>query len=339
MSRKDFDLNMDDKQMKALMKKAKRRHLLRNWIISICAAIIVLIGTFSIIVYFTQENYKKMEREVYASQTVQGPNMRFHGQTELSTGLMGGTVMYSSYKNIAGQPVKWVDEIYEYSIWEVRSVNHNGNVILDEELSNKKDDFEKMPDYNIQTMQREMRFYLPFMKYVNYVNDLEHIGEMQNKVAEVALSFDKAYTAEQVVEMLPKDIQPAWFWVDTYNEKKGDSYVGLIDPKSGGVLNAEMSFDVFGFEGSHAKKMENVKNDIKRNSKEFLSSMRLLTDDNSIGGFKDHYRKNYQEVKNIPSKDLPIYGVVVTGTTESLKQLQGAPYVKAAVRGVTVDKQ
>ncbi|PEA56844.1 hypothetical protein CON64_00970 [Bacillus pseudomycoides] len=339
MGRKDFDLNMDDKQMKALMKKAKRKHLLRNWIISICATIIVLVGTFSIIVYFTQENYKKMGREVNALHNIQGPNMRVYTQTELSTGLMGGTVMYSSYKNIAGQPVKWVDEIYEYSMWEVSQVNHNGNVILDEERSNKKDDFENMPDYNRQTMQREMRFYLPFMKYVNYVNDLENIGEMQSKVAEVALSFDKAYTTEEVVNMLPKDIQPAWFWVDTYDEKKGDSYVGLIDPKSGGVLNAVMSFNVFGFKGSHAKKMEDVQKDIKRNSEEFLSSMRFLTDDNSIGGFKDYYGKNYKEIKKMPPKDLPIYGVVVTGTTESLKQLQGVPYVKAAVRGVTVEKQ
>ncbi|WP_242219667.1 anti-sigma factor [Bacillus cereus group sp. BfR-BA-01380] len=339
MSRKDFDLNMDDKQMKALMKKAKRKHLLRNWIISICTTIIVLAGTFSIIVYFTQENFKKMDREVYALHGIQGPNMRFYAHTKLSMGVTGGTMMYSSYKNIAGQPVKWIDEIYEYSIWGVSRVNHNGNTHLEEEVSNKKDDFEPMPDYNIQTMQREMRFYLPFMKYVNYVNDLENIGEMKNKVAEVALSFDKVYTAEQVVEMLPKDIRPAWFWVDTYDEKKGDSYVGLVDPESGGVLNAEMSFHVFGFEGSHAKKMEDVQNDIKRNSEGFLSSMRLLTDDKSVIGFRDHYRKNYQEVKNIPPKDLPIYGIVVTGTTESLKQLQGAPYVKAAVRGVMVDKQ
>lgn len=339
MSRKDFDLNMDDKQMKALMKKAKRKHLLRNWIISICATIIVLVGTFSIIVYFTQENYKKMEREVNALHTVQGPNMRFYGHTKLSMGLLSGTTMYSSYKNIAGQPIKWIDEIYEYSIWGVREVNHNGNTHLDEEVPNKKDDFETMPDYNVQTMQREMRFYLPFMKYVNYVNDLENMGEMQNKVAEVALSFDKAYTAEQVVNMLPKDVKPVWFWVDTYNEKKGDSYVGLVDSKSGGVLNAEMSFRVFGFEGSHEKKSEEIERDITRNSKDFLREMKWLAEKNSKDGQRDYFSKYYKEVKNIPPKDLPVYGVVVTGTTESLKQLQGAPYVKAAVRGVMVDKQ
>ncbi|OOR52770.1 hypothetical protein BLX05_09060 [Bacillus pseudomycoides] len=43
-------------------------------------------------------------------------------------------------------------------------------------------------------------------------------------------------------------------------------------------------------------------------------------------------------MKNISPRDLPIYGVVVTGKTEDLKDLQSSPYIKAAVRGVTVEK-
>ncbi|PHD69209.1 hypothetical protein COF61_01430 [Bacillus toyonensis] len=33
-----------------------------------------------------------------------------------------------------------------------------------------------------------------------------------------------------------------------------------------------------------------------------------------------------------------MYGVVVTGKTENLQSLQGSPHIKAAVRGVTVEK-
>ncbi len=46
----------------------------------------------------------------------------------------------------------------------------------------------------------------------------------------------------------------------------------------------------------------------------------------------------YKEIKNTKPKDLPIYGVVVTGKIEDLQSLQGASYIKAAVRGVTVEK-
>ncbi|GAB6516924.1 hypothetical protein bcgnr5386_30780 [Bacillus cereus] len=44
------------------------------------------------------------------------------------------------------------------------------------------------------------------------------------------------------------------------------------------------------------------------------------------------------KTQNTKPKDLPIYGIVVTGKTEDLQSLQGSPYIKAAVRGVTVEK-
>ncbi|WP_270400567.1 anti sigma factor C-terminal domain-containing protein [Bacillus mobilis] len=333
MSRKDFDLNMDDKQMKTLMKRAKRKQFFRNFVISIFASTLVIIGSFTLIVYLKQKNFNEMERRVFAEQTVKGPNIKFYSHRKLNMGLMSDSIMYSSYKNISGQPVKWIDEIYEYDVWGYMSRSHNGNTHLEEERFNV-DAAEKLPDYNIQTMQREMRFYLPFTKYKNYVNDLKQIGDLKNKVAEVALSFDKAYTMDEIMGILPKNVQPVWFWVDTYDEKKADKYVGLID-SAGAVLNAIMSNRVYGFTGSHAKKEEEMKMDFERNSKEFIGAMKTLAEDER---HMDDAKDSYKEIKNTKPKDLPIYGVVVTGKTEDLQSLQGAPYIKAAVRGVTVEK-
>nr|WP_017153909.1 anti sigma factor C-terminal domain-containing protein [Bacillus bingmayongensis] len=108
--------------------------------------------------------------------------------------------------------------------------------------------------------------------------------------------------------------------------------------KSGAVLNAVMVINVFGFEGSYAKAQESIKNDLMRNSTEFLDKMKYLAE-NSEGIPNDYFNQYYKEIKNTPPKDLPIYGVVVTGKTEKLQQLQGASYIKATVRGVTVEKQ
>ncbi|PFM65178.1 hypothetical protein COJ48_08085 [Bacillus cereus] len=334
MSRKDFDLNMDDKQMKTLMKRAKRKQLFRNFVISIFASTLVIVGSFTLIVYLKQKNFNEMEKRVFAEQTVTGPNIKFYSHRKLNMGLMSDSIMYSSYKNISGQPVKWIDEIYEYDVWGYMSRSHNGNTHLEEELSNI-DEAETLQDYNIQTMQREMRFYLPFMKYVNYANDLNQIGDLKNKVAEVALSFDKAYTMDEIMRILPKGVQPVWFWVDTYNEKKRDEYVGLTDPKTGAVLNAEKSTLVYGFTGSYAKKEEEMKMDFERHSKEFMGAMKTLAEDER---HMDNAKDSYKEIKNTKPKDLPIYGVVVTEKIEDLQSLQGAPYIKAAVRGVTVEK-
>ncbi|HDR7433260.1 TPA: anti sigma factor C-terminal domain-containing protein [Bacillus anthracis] len=56
------------------------------------------------------------------------------------------------------------------------------------------------------------------------------------------------------------------------------------------------------------------------------------------GGYQKYFRENYNEIKNFEAKELAIYGVVVTDKTEDLQSLQGALYIKAAVRGVTVEK-
>lgn len=195
MSRKDFNLNMNDKQMKTLMKRAKRKQFWRNWLISICASIMVIVTLFLGAAYFSQQTFRKMEREMNALHMVQGPNIRFSGSMYLSLGMTGSTVIYNSYKNIAGQPVKWVNDIYESGIWSYSMKHYNGELVsLDEEK--RGEEAVTMPDYNVQTMQREMRFYLPFVTYKNYVDDLKNIGDLQNKVAEVALSFDKSYTMQ-----------------------------------------------------------------------------------------------------------------------------------------------
>ena len=158
---------------------------------------------------------------------------------------------------------------------------------------------------------------------------------MKNKVAEVALSFDKAYTMDEIMGILPKGVQPVWFWVDTYDEKKRDEYVGLTDSKTKAVLNAEKSTLVYGFTGSYAKKEEDMRMDFDRNSKGFIEAMKTLAEDER---HMDNAKDSYKEIQNTKPKDLPIYGVVVTGKTEDLQSLQGAPYIKTAVRGVTVEK-
>ncbi|PEO77104.1 hypothetical protein CN571_30275 [Bacillus pseudomycoides] len=151
------------------------------------------------------------------------------------------------------------------------------------------------------------------------------------------LKFLHQNPVEQIEKTLPKDVQPVWYWVDTYNENNPDTYVGLKDPKTGAVLNAEMSTSVYGFQGSYTKKEEYLKEDLKRNSKDFMDAMKKLNENNQFNN--DDVKNYYKNIKDISPKDLPIYGVVITGTTESLQQLQDAPYMKAAVRGVIVDKQ
>lgn len=68
-----------------------------------------------------------------------------------------------------------------------------------------------------------------------------------------------------------------------------------------------------------------------------MDAMKKLNANDQLNN--DDIKNHYKNIKDISPKDLPIYGVVITGTTKSLQQLHDAPYMKAAVRGVIVDKQ
>ncbi|MGM2833996.1 sigma factor regulator N-terminal domain-containing protein, partial [Bacillus cereus group sp. Bce025] len=65
MSRKDFDLNMDDKQMKALMKRAKRKQFWRNLVISVVVTVVLIVGGISLLIYFNEKNKQEMDQRVY----------------------------------------------------------------------------------------------------------------------------------------------------------------------------------------------------------------------------------------------------------------------------------
>ncbi|QWH19632.1 hypothetical protein EXW62_21985 [Bacillus mycoides] len=87
-----------------------------------------------------------------------------------------------------------------------------------------------------------------------------------------------------------------------------------------------MAINIFGFEGSYAKVNEDIKNDLTRSSKECLYQMKYLAK-SSEGRPSDYFEQYYKQIQNTKPKDLPIYGVVVTGKTEDLQSLQGAPYI------------
>ena len=87
-----------------------------------------------------------------------------------------------------------------------------------------------------------------------------------------------------------------WLWVDTYDETKSETYTGLADPETGAVLNAEVSMNIFGFEGSYADKKEDEYKDIEGNSMGFL-------------GFEGSYAdKKEDEYKDIEGNSMGFLG-------------------------------
>lgn len=267
-----------------------------------------------------------MDRDVNMIRHITRPNTE-RGVAITSNSLFKSTVEYKTYKVIEGKPVKWEDEVYEYKVWNTfrRLSNVNpltiaDNVVVGNERINKTSEL-----YNNQTMEREMQFYLPFASYNSYINDIEKV-KGENKVAELAISFDKPHKVSEIKKMLPEGIHPVWYWVDTYDDKKSYS----IDDMT------ESAYNVYGFKAKQG--------DIEFGNgteKDFLLAIQNGIEQK--GKYYEEYKRIYDYLrgkKKKPSEeDVKVIGVVVTGTAADLQKLNGQNYVKAAVLGATAENK
>lgn len=326
MGRDDFDFDIDSSKVSKMLKKAKRRQLLKIIVISIALFIVLFFGSIIGISQLNNRAYLAMDRDVNMIRQITRPNTE-RGVAITSNGLFKSAIEYKTYKVIEGKPVKWEDEVYEYKVWntfrrlsDVNPLTIADNVVMGNERINKASEL-----YNNQTMEREMQFYLPFASYNSYINDIEKV-KGENKVAELAISFDKPHKVSEIKKMLPEGIHPVWYWVDTYDDKKSYSINDMT----------ESAYNVYGFKAKPG--------DIELGNgteKDFLLAIQSGME--KKGKYYEEYERIYNYLKGKKTKpseqDVKVIGVVVTGTAADLQKLNGQNYVKAAVLGATAENK
>jgi hypothetical protein len=193
--------------------------------------------------------------------------------------------------------------------------------------------------------QREMVFFYPFLDYPNYKNDLQLLESISStKVMEMALSFDKDYTMDEVKNIIPQNVTLAWYWLDDLDEQEkedskprteeqqnpdGTTYIVDYPPR----LRSERT--VYGIKAYDP-------NGISREEPEqhFIWALKngMVYDTRFKSEFERVFQNIAGEDKEITKEDFRVFGAVVTGNAESLKNLQDMPFIKASSIGVITDK-
>jgi len=317
---KNEDIELEMQSVNNMLKKAKKRAIIKQVIISIIVTIIlvpiILIG----ILQLTYRGADNMGRDIAMIDQITRPNHQLSGDVNRS-GLFGGEVEYKAIKVIEGIPILWGEEVYEYSFLNSYSRISSRNQF---EFSEGEEAPSKRHIYHTDTMQREMQFYHPKVTYTHYLNDIPLLEKHPNKYAEMAISFDKNYTVAEIKKMLPEQVSPVWYWVDTNDNLK---YLNESDMP-------EAAHYVYGFDAQ--------KGDIEYGDgteKDFILALKSGLE--LTKKYKNEYKRIYdflRQGKREPSpKDVKVIGVVVTGSTEKLKKLQNQPYAKALVLGAVVE--
>lgn len=327
----------DDKQFGKVIKRAKRKTWIRNILISLVASIVAITLVQFGALQLTYRAGDKALNEEWLHMTMTSPN-EYESGYKNQTGFLSGTLEFSSYKIVEGVPVPWGSRMAEYKVpGFLKFTGLSGNIgnvtVVDPDMKAKN--YMYYRPYNASNGQRELMFYVPGVDYNGkIVNDLDLVGKMGvNKAVEMAISFDKDYSLDEVRAMLPGEVTPVWYWVDTFDNRETFNFKPYKDERGETSYPTPMTktFGVYGF---------GVRPDWEQvEVKDFLQDLQFGLKQ------KGRYTKEYERINNYLKKDkqqpdesdVRLLGVVVTGTAEELQALRGQSYVRAAALGAVTE--
>lgn len=307
------ELFQSDKEFSKLVKKARRKSLLRNILISISVTIILFGGLLWMGTYRMYKKAEETHAYDYRWQFVKGANVENDGSITTNTPF-STIVTTARNKKIDGVIVPWGEHVKVYSVFGSSSA-----VQASANLGSGTREDGRNPLYFLG--ERVMEFYYPTGTYPVLPDDRALLDDIQeHQVVEMAFSFDQAYSINEVRETFSDQL--AWYWVNAASLLEKD---GAEQPVSGE--------DAYGF----ISRTEEMNEDA---AERFLKQVEWLQRE---GASQQEAQRLYDvlsdsgKIKPAP-ENLRITGAVVTGTPKELKKFAEEPIVRAAVLGATADK-
>lgn len=306
------DLFPKDNDFSELVKKARRKSLIKNIVISLIVSLLLFAGLFWLGTFMM---YKKIDEEIsydYARQSIRGANVESMGSLYNYTPF-SASVTTETKKILSGVPVPWENHEKVFSIFgssrmvQSNFISGSGNI-----------EDERLPNYF--KGERVVEFYSPNGNHDYLPDDRPLLDEIEeNKVIEMAFSFDVAYSLEEVQEKFPGRIN--WYWVDGNSSEEE-----VVEEE------AILGNNAYGFH-EHRDPVESADG--------FIQQLVWLQEEK--GDFQEEANRLYETITengqtDLDTESLKISGVVVTGTPEELKKFSSVPMIQAAVLGATTDK-
>lgn len=306
-----------------IIKRAKIFSIIRTTIVSLMIFIIVSFVVFISNATILNKMSNKEQEHLSNYFNISMPNA-YIGSIQSDDRIMVGEIDYVRYRFLGNKPI--TDGNYKDGYTYMPLINGIygdwGNYLFNSGGKSSKDSKE-VSKYN-KAGKKVMEFYHPLVKYKSYINDLENLDEIgNNKVMEISLSFDKAYSLEEIRNMIPSDVALNWYWVDTFAENREE-------------LSSKLVFDEYDVYG--IKALDREGNIIDRPEKDFINAINEGKDNNYANQYKELFDNLSNGKGEINKEDLKIIGAVVSGDSKTLKALKDKNYIKAATLGAVADK-
>ena len=312
--------DLNPQTLRKVLDKARRRATVRNVSLSVLAVGVLAVAGVVINGVWTGGVASRLPFQVGQQLSLQYPDL-YMGTYHFSLGVLGGNLDIGTFDLVDGTPTPGPTWQFQYSVFGGLSYPGGGGDMSPAPQFGTPDGTRM---FNDQTEQPIMEFYLPGVTYAQHFNDLSKLKQIpaQDHV-EMALSFNRDYSFQQVNAMLPAGMHPSWYWVDTYSAS--ERRMKNPFPFTSGI-GTIVGFPRLAYADPSAP---------SQTPADFLAMLK-----SGLNGPTLWREQDQQILKTLAhgtgkptASDVKISGVVVTGTPTSLQSLQGETYIRASSLG------
>lgn len=303
---KDRSIFEQDDSFSELMKKAKRKSIKRNIIISLFVSISVLVVLWLLLYIGQHFMYERMYEDAEETNDyyhMYGANVYPNGAS-YDYFFVAGRSNASTYKKVNGHLINWDFKSNFHTILGTKA-SINTAVLIDRNDSTYKNNY------------KMVNFHLPNEKTIH--DDLSYLKTLPDFYSvEVALSFHEEMTLSEVNKVFP---EASWVWLLQDHLYRNAS--SLKEIYQDNTLSVKRDFSEV--DGDHALGFSVEANKaFKKGAKQYITFLEERSD--SLAGAKEAL----QMLKQPDLDQIPVAGVILTGTAEEV-----LPYAtKAPVRVV-----
>lgn len=286
--------------LQGALKKAKRKQLLKIIIISTMVVLISLPVLYKTGNHFAAKSAARLHEQLFLHNEIAEPNIRINSQVTSSSSTFGGNIITNRSKNINGYLVEWSTLTSSYDWLRIKI---DSNELIPGFYSSDTDFYE----YDKQTKNKVATFYHPSIStiYEEVPNELSAVSQMENYVAEVAISFNQPYTLQEIEEKIPDNLNIVWLYMTSpiADESKGP-----------------LGMPVYGYQFSSSP---------KEAYDYFIKGLEKYDVSDSNETIQEFLNSN----KNKQFDEVEILGVMLTGQTPNFKALESEQFIRGASVG------
>lgn len=302
----------DEEKIEQAIKKGKRKSVGMVILISIGVFVILNLANFAAYYYFSEQAYEQWDAYVQLST----PN-GYISKTTDSKGILGGETQYKVSKDMKIKSPVIEQDQYKFGLFPALTISRGaggkiGDTVEDWQFTYKENGW------------RNLLFFHPLISYEEYKNDTELIEQMEeDKIYEVALSFDQSYTFEDLPAM--DLLEMTWFWVDTYSrEQRVEMQQGVRE--SVWSRNFVREQDALGFSVNNADYSPMF---LEQEYKDFLTLLQT--------SFYEQHHAAHEIIEGSSINEIKVLGMVIYGTKEEIMPVINKPFVSAVSMGGIID--